>query len=444
MKIGNIQNQPYLIEYNNKNKTEKKDNQERNYAPISSNPHYYQALNNVHFGSSKKEDFIYMAYNGKVTLFADLPLSDSREKTPITLDRNIVKKYLSDKNGNVSVENLKMFNSFFEQIMSEKQTDANKTLSKYSKVYDSLEEYREEYDEIAYRVEDNGYINLDALEELEDLVEEKQEQDRKDFENALQEKDFDPDEFEELTIRMTMPIEKEERAQYIENINKEYSFDKMKKDTIDTISIIFLLSKTKNGYDFSDVDKKQELAEELLSIEHECNKTEYDRILAFLEQKAEAKSLDIDLLYNFIDIVNSQGFWPTPLDKIYDMLEKYGDDEKKVELLSFCSDQYGIEIPDFEEFYTCGLNQKTKKYDENLAARFKNVYTNAAKLMDKIYEETSDTSEDCWDRLCYYAPVEITKNYFYMYTDKKTGKLLPNAPSAKDYLESIKSNYEAG
>lgn len=441
MKINGMQNQQFMPKYANKTIIKKNYSAEKNCTPKSFNPCYYQAINNIHFGSSsKKENFVYMSHGGKVTLFVDLPMSNNESQIPITINEDTVKKYLSDKNGNILIENLKMLNNLFGQIMADKQNDANETFSKYSKIFDSLKEYREEYDAIMDKVQDNEYINMDALEDLNDLIEEKKEKDREDFLKAL--KEGDSQKIEELAIRITMPIDKKELSSYIGEIGAEYSFDKIKKDTMDVVKTVFLLSKTKEGYDFSNINKKQELADELLFIKNECSKKEYRRILAFLEQKAEEKGIDLNLAEQFLYVISSQKFYPSPLDEIYSTLEKYKCGAEEADFLTYCMEMFSIKEPEFEEFFTNGLNQKTKKCDRDIIERFKEIYEGAAKLMDEIYMETTDDDGDCWKRLCYLEPVKITINYFNMYKDAKTGKLLPDAPNAEDYIKTVKSYYE--
>lgn len=449
MKINYIQNQGITISYKNNLKKNLPENKryEGKFAPLSSNPSYYQALNNISFGSSKEggNNLIFIKDKGGISVFMKFPFLKQDNLIPVHFDEHIVSNYLTDESGDIDADNLKIFSNIFQGFVMNGIKSNHKNYLKYSKLSNEIYEGNEPRETEIF--DKDGIENLSFLAEKEGIKA-----------NADQKR----------TSGELSPFKKRGLSKALADFHKNYPFNKIKDKATSQTADIFSLSKTKDGYNFSNMEKKLEISRFLQYIKRDFGDDEYKKILEFLKKEGGEKEEGLDLNYISILIMlaSKQETSDIPIKKLDCLLQKYGDDiGETANILSFCSGQISVEDNDFENYFSKNFNSNTNKYSEKSAERFKDIVKEMQKLEIKVMEDPEIDDDEIFNASIKLDKKETAKmmkhlpsfhrndfsffeffiiaykkfltEYFDTYTNKETGELQDDAPSAKSYAKTM-------
>ena len=251
-----------------KKTTPKKDNLSFEHnSPLPKNPKYYQAVNNVNFGSNLKY-FASQKYNKQGEIIAvriHIPMGDS-DSADFHIDIDEGGELFLDKRNQINQEATLLFVELFSDLYKEKK-------AKYQKDKTYLEEVIEE--------ESKNTSSIHAINpafQVEKALKESEEKEGNEWLQSFISKIMDTE--QKLIIAESL----------IENIN--YSIAQSSITTAQEAINIMLLSKTPNGFDLSDMTRKLDIAVKIASIAE--NKS-YDVIKLITSQlQKEDGTADID------------------------------------------------------------------------------------------------------------------------------------------------------
>lgn len=393
-----------------------------NSTPAVCNPYFYKAYNNISFGKNKEESstqnyFILQDNTGSPEKIVNRHTLASGKKINITIGKSTIDKFFTRPNGDLDKDSIQKFISIFEAVlqnMINQENQKNEFLKSVVKgekptLQKNKVSYLNPHDDIANSMlsslstssDDFIYSFINGI---------KDEKLRKEFAIEL------------LTKTNQTPQEK---------------YNKAMKRT----SCIFEMCKTPNGYDFSDIDKKMQLALRLEDIERDygVRDIEEDLISEIIQHsKGTNGNFDVNFAQTLIELIcNSNSFLPNKLVKHRsDIIKSFSaiDPEKHKEIISTITNLSAIfEIDDgnkdFESILIQAFNPITNKFDTKAA-------TLLLELVPLVKEATDDmpieTEEDFKNYLL--KQQELIKNYFEAVRDKQTGEIKQDYISPEEYI----------
>lgn len=393
-----------------------------NSTPSVCNPYFYKSYNNISFGKNKEESstqnyFILQDNTGSPEKIVNRHTLASGKKINITIGKSTIDKFFTRPNGDLDRDLVQKFISIFEAVlqnMINQENQKNEFLKSVVKgekptLQKNKVSYLNPHDDIANSMlsslstssDDFIYSFINGI---------KDEKLRKEFAIEL------------LTKTNQTPEEK---------------YNKAMKRT----SCIFEMCKTPNGYDFSDIDKKMQLALRLEDIERDygVRDIEEDLISEIIQHsKGTNGNFDVNFAQTLIELIsNSNSFLPNKLVKHRsDIIKTFSaiDPESHEEIISTMTKLSAIfEIDDwnkdFESVLIQAFNPITNKFDTKAA-------TLLLELVPLVKEATDDmpieTEEDFKNYLL--KQQELIKNYFEAVRDKQTGEIKQDYISPEKYI----------
>lgn len=393
-----------------------------NSTPSVCNPYFYKSYNNISFGKNKEESstqnyFILQDNTGSPEKIVNRHTLASGKKINITIGKSTIDKFFTRPNGDLDRDLVQKFISIFGVVLQnitnqeEKENEFLKSVieGKNPTLPKDKISYLNPHDDIANSMlsslstssDDFIYSFINGI---------KDEKLRKEFAIEL------------LTKTNQTPEEK---------------YNKAMKRT----SCIFEMCKTPNGYDFSDIDKKMQLALRLEDIERDygVRDIEEDLISEIIQHsKGTNGNFDVNFAQTLIELIsNSNSFLPNKLVKHRsDIIKTFSaiDPESHEEIISTMTKLSAIfEIDDwnkdFESVLIQAFNPITNKFDTKAAALL-------LELVPLVKEATDDMpigiEEDFKNYLL--KQQKLIKNYFVTVREKQTGEIKQDYISPEEYI----------
>ncbi len=334
----------------------------------------------------------------------------------LRIGSDIISSHLSDKNGNVDDKKVKDFVSVYEQVLGH-------FVSKSEKEMEFL-------NEIAYgsnkTSKKSNIIYMNPNDEA-----------RQALLSTLMATEDDP--LFSFFDRMSNPVLRRDYARDILSdyvITDEDFQDMSMKGTLR----IFDMSKTPNGYDLSDMDKKIKLVEMLEKLENEYS---VDNIAhEFLEAVKDADGrVDFAFANNLSKLIQNSGvFVPEMLvSHRAEILRKFAgfdieNADKIMQSITKLSTIYEVDDASdaFELVFEETFNPVTGKYDEQAFEELYSIVANVITATDSI----GTCDEDDVDELV-EQQVDLVQGYFDEIRDENTGMIKERHISPREYLSKI-------
>ncbi len=376
MKIGNIQTPHYQ---NVQNTIPKKAAPVDNQPRASVYPKYYS--NNLYFGSSyKKQDaFVYIKGKGNsIGVFTEIPSINKNHSTLITLDNSIVKKYLSDKDGEIIPKNLNAYMNVFSSDLDE-----------------NINKYKEE------------------IKKCSDIIENEKKS-------------------------SATPSHAQMLAEEILKFYQECTIDTHIQNAHETTQNVFSMCRTSNGYDFKNLDKKIELSAKMKDIEDNFTADFFKKIQATLNDEINKKGkLDLEETEEFLNLYTKIDYTCDPKN-ILRLIQKHakenrGDLNKISNTLVSFSRTFSINNNSFKELFDLCFDPQSGKFNDRAA---QNIKLYAARSNDWVNENWRYLTESAKDK---YGKLEeeIACGYMEKYMDKTTGEFKSNSPDPYNFIETV-------
>ena len=371
-----------------------------------------QAYNNVSFSSASTFYVLDRKTQKPKGILNKISL-DSGKTYDLRIDSDIISSHLSDKNGNIDNEKVKSFISVYEQVLGH-------FVSKSEKEIEFL-------NEIAYgsnkATKKSNLIYFNPNDEA-----------RQALLSTLMATEEDP--LFSFFDKMENPVL---RRDYARDILADYVItdDDFQDMALKGTLRIFDMSRTQNGYDLSDMDKKIKLVEMLEKLENEYS---VDNIAQeFLDSVKDSEGkVDFAFANNLSKLIQNSGvFVPEMLvSHRAEILRNFANSDiensdKIMQGITKLSTIYEVDDASdaFELMFEEAFNPLTLKYDEQA---FKELYLIVANVVTAT-DSIGTCDEDEIDELI-EQQVELVQDYFVEIRDENTGRIKKNHISPKEYL----------
>lgn len=341
MKISYI-NKNYSNNINVSEKTEKKpleNNTEGSFSP-SFDPKYYQVINNVHFGSLKKEDdaIVYIPNTkGDIFVFFDLKIGDVTKSIPVQFEKKDVDKFLLNEDKQISSKKLQAFTKVFQSELEKEISENKRRYDECTENSKGIEDLEEKYGEIAEN------FNLEDLDDDSiDYINEQLKQKSKEENNAISEAFANienEDMFMDTASKLfSKELEKKRFMSFMADFYKNLDFKYYKEEALNTTRNILSLSKNENGYDLSDLEEKKRISDEIKYIIWDTGDSNIEKakLSNFLENLfLKNKNVDINYVKDVLTVLKASGMAVLEVQKTDKLLDECykKDSEHKKEIL---------------------------------------------------------------------------------------------------------------
>ncbi len=338
---------------------------------------------------------------------------DSGKTYDLRIGSDIISSYLSDQKGNIDNEKVKSFVSVYEQVLGHFVSKSEKEIKFLNEIaYGSNKTSKQ-----------SNVIYLNPNDEA-----------RQALLSTLMATEDDP--LFSFFDKMENPIL---RRDYARDILADYVItdDDFQDMAMKGTLRIFDISRTQNGYDLSDMDKKIKLVEMLEKLENEYS---VDNIAQeFLDSVKDSEGkVDFDFANNLSRLIQNSGvFVPEMLvshrAEILRNFVNYDSEnaDKIMQGITKLSTIYEVDDASdaFELMFEESFNPLTLNYDEQAFKELYSIVANVVTATDSI----GTCDEDEIDELV-EQHVDLVQGYFIEIRDENTGKIKENHISAKEYL----------
>ena len=450
MNIQPIQNSNFSnYKNNNEAKTATPLNEStKNYVPLSSNPKYYQAMNNVHFGSTNKEDdsVVFIPNKkGDIFVFVDFSLGGQTCNMPVLFKKRTVDEFLSDEKGQITNEKLITFVNVFKGQFEE-EVSANKR--RYDECIEGskgIEELEEQLGEIKenFDIESLDEDSIDFInEELMKKSKEENDAISEAFENIENEDMF----MSAASKLFPEGIEQKRFMSFMAGFYRNLDFKYYKEEALSSTENILSLSRTKSGYDLSNLEEKKTISDKIKFLVWDTgdNTIEKEKISTFIKNLfLKSGSVDLDYVKDILSVLKAAGTAVLEVEKTDKLLSKCyeKDPENKRGILEstvFFAKRVNTNEDIFEKLVLKTFNPKTGKYSEKRAEKLMEFWNKFNEWMDKRFE-----IEDSYDNDLIYmdAQKEVTLKYIDEITDEATGEIKKDPISEEDFIKKMEKDY---
>lgn len=391
------------------------------------NPQLYKAYYNVSFGKKDFDNsqipFLLLTDKNQQPskIVGKIPL-DSGETHNLDVDRNIINRFLLSDDGSINQSDLQAFLSIYKTFLQE--------LTKADE-----EEFKFLINIINDKNKSNKNTNVSYLNPKDEALQSLVSALSAPYENFIN-SFFNGIENEQL---------RKDYAIKCLNHRKDFLDEKYTKALSRTICL-FSICKTNNGYDFSDLNRKQKLVLKLEYILENYGGSDRKNISDdILNASRFAQGVvDLDFAECLCELItNSDLFLPEKLVshrsriiKAFTSLDKSNAKQIRDSLINFSS---VFEIDDlndnFEVLFSNVFNPKTGKFEEKAASLLVDI-TNA--VIEYIEDFPISTQEDI--DYCERVTNELITGYFQRVRDNKTGNIKNDCISPQKYLNKTFDN----
>ena len=370
--------------------------------PVNSTIH--QTYNNISFQALKpfkKQDFYqHLSANGKDYLYLTLSHFDD----PVIFKSECVNNYFKDKTGKVNPDYVQNFINF------------------YNKFYDEEME-----------VSDN-IISLSK-----EIIEKADENSRKSPELNLPEKVvlFDSKKAKINYYTEQNKIKANARTYLYNEAENKKNFPII---ALDKAFMLIQLSKTEDGYSFTDYEKKKPIINELFMI---SDKTQFDFKTPIINSAKDKNCIvDFDLFKTIIDFMYEMNWQANgSFDEIANVLKTLKtnpqNDMQRVMKYLVNLAEITIEKPkEFEYVANQCINKNTNKFNDETFATIMNLYSEAEYSSIFICDDFSEESLQKYKEF----ESELVHSYLKANNDEQTGTIREDADSIIEFTQEFLEN----
>ncbi len=395
-----------------------------NSTPAVCNPYFYKSYSNISFCKNKEESstqnyFILQDNTGSPVKIVNRHTLASGKTINITIGKSTIDRFFTRQNGDLDKDSIQKFISIFEAVLQniihqeEKENEFLKSVieGKNPTLPKDKISYLNPHDDIVNSMLSSLSTSSDAFiySFINGIKDEKL---RKDFAVEL------------LTKTIQTPQEK---------------YDKAMKRT----SCIFEMCKTPNGYDYSEIDKKMQLASKLEDIEINYGVKDIKAGLTseIIEHSKRANGIfDINFAQTLIELIsNSDYFSPNKLIKHRsDIIKTFSaiDSENQEEILRTMTKLSSLfevddENDDFESVLIQAFNPITNKFDKKAATLLLELVPLVKKATEDMPIKTDEDFENFLQK-----QLELIRHYFETIRDNQTGEIKQNYISPEEYINN--------
>ncbi|MBQ3494262.1 MAG: hypothetical protein IJA69_02495, partial [Clostridia bacterium] len=341
---------------------------------------------------------------------------DSGKSYDLRIGSDIISSYLSDGNGNVDDNRVKDFVSVYEQVLGHFVSKSEKEMEFLSEIaYGSNKTSKQ-----------SNIIYMNPNDEA-----------RQALLSTIMASEDDP--LFSFFDKMANPVL---RRDYARDILSDYVItdDDFQDMTMKGTLRIFDMSKTSNGYDLSDMDKKIKLVEMLEKLENEYSVDNVAQDFLVAVKGTDGK-VDFSFANNLSKLIQNSGvFLPEMLvSHRAEILRNFTNSDvenadKIAQGITKLSTIYEVDDASdaFELIFEEAFNPVTGKYDEQAFEELFSIVANVVNATDSI----GTCDEDDVDELV-EQQVDIVQGYFDEIRDENTGKIKKNHISPKEYLSKM-------
>lgn len=416
-----LNHQPNVYSKNiNKSNSKSNHNVYKQTASVC-NPQLYKAYYNVSFGKTEKDNsqipFLLLTYENQKPskIIGKIPL-DSGEIHNLKIDRNIINRFLLSDDGNINQTSLQAFLSAYKTSLQE-LTKADDEELKFIKGIINGENKSPKTTNVSYLKS-----NDEAVESLMGALSAPVENFVINFFNGIENEQLRKD----YAIKYLSQRDRVLGEKYTKALNRTVC--------------LFDICQTKDGYDFSDLERKTKLVNTIEEIQSSYgDAVPYDLSHSIVEEaKSKKGKIDLDFAETLTGLIYTTSvFMPEKLVSHRSSIIKSftACDRANEKQIMDCMLKLAniIEVDDTTQIFESALsnvfNPLTGKFDEKAAALLLDL---AKQVIDYTDDFPIETKEDLeyTDRLTQ----SLIDGYFNKVRDKNTGNIIPNCISPKDYI----------
>ncbi len=447
MKINKIQNSNFASSKNINKKSDNKQDYQLSFQFPKIDSKYYRANSNITFAGQGNESKIFpipLIKNDEFVGYT-FPIKLAKNKiNNLEISKEFFNDYLCDKNGKFQP---KVFAKYIEAFNCELTKEFKKEAQMRNYFLKILQE---ENADIQEYIGEEDFIFLSG-EEIEDKIVEQLNQDKdalrksviKNLANKVDSDEFVKNVLQSLPkgpLRISMTKEMLEASTPDEIIKNSF------KTAQNNTNALFKLSKTEDGFDFSNNEQKAKISK--LSADFEGN---FNIIISLDEMIEVSNKLKGEIDLDFIELCftllrYSEGisgdFTISKYCNVVNKLTAFGNLEDKdfVDFIKFFAKDSYLEEKDIKKF-ELALNPQTKQFDLLYAQKYKEAYQATIKWIVKECEALEEVIGSGNMRLVddYYfnvAEYNILKDY------TEYSRKTDNPISIQDYLKQNGSKYK--
>ncbi|MBQ2984565.1 MAG: hypothetical protein IJD57_07205 [Candidatus Gastranaerophilales bacterium] len=447
MKIGNIQNFYFISNKNIDKKFDHKKDYRSSFKFPKINSKYYRANSNISFAGQNNENKIFpmpLIKNDEFVGYT-FPIKLTKNKiNNLEISKEFFNDYLCDKNGKFQQ---KTFAKYVEAFNCELMKEFKKEVQMRNYLLGILQE---ENVDIQEYIGEEDFIFLSG-EEIEEKIVEQLNQDkdalRKSVIKNLANK-VDSDEFVKNVLQSLPkgPL----RISMAKEMLRVSTPDKIIKNSFKTAqsntTALFKLSKTEDGFDFSNNEQKAKISKLSADFEGNFNITiSLDEMIKMSNNLKGKTDLDfIELCFTLLRYSEglSGDFTISNYCNVVNKLTAFGnlEDKEFVEFIKFFAKDSYLEEKDIKKF-ELALNPQTKQFDLQYAQKYKEAYQATIKWIVReceALEEVIGSKNMCLVDDYYFNIAEFNILKDYLEYSHKTD----NPISIEDFLSKNGSKYK--
>ncbi len=400
----------------------------KNSTPAICNQYFYQPHNNISFGKANENpelpSYLILKDNkrGSSKILGILTL-DSGEKVTITLSKNIIEKFLTQNNGELDKNSIQKFLSIYKIILQEITNQENKE-KQFLEAVAKGESPRTPIDNVSYLNPQDDLRNsiLSSLSEPSDNF-------IYSFFNGIKDD------------KLRQNFAKKFLSQY--NQAPQSRFDKAMQRT----SCVFEICKTQEGYDFSNIEQKIQIAIKLEDIKRNYGVIDIEEDLTsdiIQHSKDKTGKFNIGFAQALIELIkNSNSFIPDKLVKhrsdiinIFSAMDSNKQNEITDTIVKLSS---VLEIDDTNNNFEAALiqifNPVTGNFDEKAAE----LLLELAPLVTEATESLPIETKEDYSRYL-QRQRKLIRDYFKIIRNDETGEIKQNSISPEEYIRQYINN----
>ena len=375
----------------NNTKSNKIAKANKNQQEYCTEPKYYQVMKNISFGSNNTPYYFFAenkAKDGSINgVKLSIPLKQSGGYLTFQMPKDILNNYILDDKKQIKRDNFDNFINLFNDEYSNMLSDQEKNIKNYkeelnqAKEYEKIIELLDESGELSFEEDETSEIFRIFREKV--LENDDLETRALDFENTIRDEFTKRKHDLELTARLQNK-DKQELAQL----------------SLNRLLNIFALSKTQDGYNLDNFDKKRETVKKVELCELTLGfERRMPRIFSGL------KNNDPDMVKGICNFIKNYEHSPIPVESMAQSLKYFvSKDPKQKEKIIEYMDKLGKFYPmenydfSFDVIFENAFNQKTGEFDEKSAKLIPFIID----AIDRHLDEDWNTSFD----------VDMVEKYF--------------------------------
>lgn len=400
----------------------------KNSTPAICDPYFYQSYNNISFGQSheipEQPTYLILKDNKDCSMkIIGILTLDSGEKVTITLNKSTIEKFFIQNNCELDKNSIQKFLSIYKIILQEITTQENKEKQFLEDVAKG-ESPRTPIDNISYLNPQDDLRNsmLSSLSEPSDNF-------IYSFFNGIKDD------------KLRQNFAKKFLSQY--NQAPQSRFDKAMQRT----SCVFEICETQEGYDFSNIEQKIQIAIKLEDIKRNYGVIDIEEDLTsdiIQHSKDKTGKFNIGLAQALIELIkNSNSFIPDKLVKhrsdiinIFSAMDSNKQNEITDVIVKLSS---VLEVDDTNNDFETALVQIFNPITGNFDEKAAELLLELAPLVKDATESLPIETKEDYSRYL-QKQRDLIIDYFKIIRNEETGEIKQNSISPEEYIRQYINN----